>query len=967
MKLKKAIVLVLIAAFAAFAAAGLSACDFLDGLLGKTPDCVHEYGEWLVTEDTCTRHTETRTCVLCNEDETRELTPKGHNFGEWEDVTLTCTEHTQKRACKECNKEETKKLAPKGHNFGDWKDVTLTCTEHTQKRACKDCNEEETQQLTPDGHSFGQWKDEEVSCTVHTQKRNCLVCKVEENRQLPADGHRYGEWTDKINTCFEHVQTSTCSACGDVKTLNLPAAGHSYGEWVDTVNTCLKHMQKQICSACGDEIEREVKASGHKFAQGLCEYCNTPFYDGDYSVLEKYNSTYGYNYFVNNNLTAQKTLYERIDAVARAFHVDGTADAQAKVLSRETVYCVSSVKYAELGLTSGEAASVWKTFRDDNPLYYWLSSQMAYTSESLDILCIDEYAQGAERAAANEFVYNKVTEYSLSYDLGDTAYRKALAFHDKIISVIDYAYDEQGNPQSAAWAHNIMGVLEERGAVCEGYAKTFQLLLNYNGVENMFVTGTGNAEAHAWNLVRLDNGEWYWCDLTWDDTPSWEWGISYNYFLVNDTQKVNWSDGGRYYGYDANFLDSHKPDTPFGEDVNFLYSLPERAAAIYKDNKYVTLRQTFTVDGNTYAVSGYNTVQLVKNETAGAITVPETVTYQGITYTVISIGSINKDGLFGSDLVFKGATSVFIPKTVKFIWDNAMICSTNSRITVDAENKYFCSVDGVLFTKSMKTLVNYPANRAGGEYSIPEQTVWLATGAFSLTKNLSRLYVGKNVVANGIACWGVYYDNSRNTVSGGWRRIAYDLKRTENTGIIVDEENPAFSSDEKWLYNKDKTKAYCYFNREATEIEIPASVTSFDDSIFMNYMNLERFTVADGNTAFAVRDGVLYNKDFTEIVYIPVKVSGTVTLPATITRLGDGIDTSFSNCHITEINISVTLKYLGNFSFSRPYSLERINYGGTTEQWLAIEKNKGWVSGTEKFVIVCTDGVLDVHGNRVTV
>ena len=309
---------------------------------------------------------------------------------------------------------------------------------------------------------------------------------------------------------------------------------------------------------------------------------------------------------------------------------------------------------------------------------------------------------------------------------------------------------------------------------------------------------------------------------------------------------------------------------------------------------------------------------------------------------------------------------MFIPKTVKFIWDNAMICSTNSRITVDAENKYFCSVEGVLFTKSMKTLVNYPANRAGGEYSIPEQTAWLATGAFSLNKNLSRLYVGKKVVANGIACWGVYYDNSRNTVLGGWRRIAYDLKRTENTGIIVDEENTAFTSDGKWLYSKDKTKAYCYFNREATEIEIPATVTSFDDDVFMNFTMLKRFTVADGNTAFAVRDGILYNKVFTEIVYIPVKVSGTVTLPATITRLGDDVNTGFSYKYITEINISVTLKYLGSSSFSRPYSLERINYGGTMEQWLAIEKQERWVSGTEKFVIVCTDGVLDVNGNRVT-
>lgn len=132
----------------------------------------------------------------------------------------------------------------------------------------------------------------------------------------------------------------------------------------------------------------------------------------------------------------------------------------------------------------------------------------------------------------------------------------------------------------------------------------------------------------------------------------------------------------------------------------------------------------------------------------------------------------------------------------------------------------------------------------------------------------------------------------------------------------------------------------------------------------MNYMKLERFTVAEGNTAFAVQNGILYNKAFTEIIHIPNHVSGTVTLPSTITQLG-GSTSNFGNSYITEINISVTLEELGIVAFYNPYWLERINYGGTMEQWLAIEKHDKWVYGTEKFVIVCTDGVLDIHGNLI--
>lgn len=59
-------------------------------------------------------------------------------------------------------------------------------------------------------------------------------------------------------------------------------------------------------------------------------------------------------------------------------------------------------------------------------------------------------------------------------------------------------------------------------AVCEGYARAAQLLLNRLGIENYLIIGDardddGNIEGHMWNIVKI-NGNNYHLDVTWDDT-----------------------------------------------------------------------------------------------------------------------------------------------------------------------------------------------------------------------------------------------------------------------------------------------------------------------------------------------------------------------------------------------------------------------------------------------------------------
>ncbi len=62
-------------------------------------------------------------------------------------------------------------------------------------------------------------------------------------------------------------------------------------------------------------------------------------------------------------------------------------------------------------------------------------------------------------------------------------------------------------------------------AVCQGYANLFYLMMQRLGVDARIITGWGDGEAHAWNIVKLGN-LYYNCDSTWDVGAK-----TYRYFL----------------------------------------------------------------------------------------------------------------------------------------------------------------------------------------------------------------------------------------------------------------------------------------------------------------------------------------------------------------------------------------------------------------------------------------------------
>ncbi len=123
-----------------------------------------------------------------------------------------------------------------------------------------------------------------------------------------------------------------------------------------------------------------------------------------------------------------------------------------------------------------------------------------------------------------------------------TDYEKALYVHDYLVRSCEYdieAYNAfKKNPEGVnLMPYSSYGCLREHKAVCEGYAKTYMLIMNKLGIECGYVTGTArNSEmngAHAWNYIKLDDG-YYMVDVTWDDPVGGKSSeVSHRYFCLN--------------------------------------------------------------------------------------------------------------------------------------------------------------------------------------------------------------------------------------------------------------------------------------------------------------------------------------------------------------------------------------------------------------------------------------------------
>ncbi len=135
----------------------------------------------------------------------------------------------------------------------------------------------------------------------------------------------------------------------------------------------------------------------------------------------------------------------------------------------------------------------------------------------------------------------------------------------------------------------------------------------------------------------------------------------------------------------------------------------------------------------------------------------------------------------------------------------------------------------------------------------------------------------------------------------------------------------------------------CVGSRYITDITIPSTVTDVKDGMGWNPSELQSITVDSNNPSFTSVDGVLYNKDMTELVCCPQKKT-SINIPSSVTSIGNhsfswssitSIDipssvtsveeSAFSYCTATTINIPSSVTSIGSYAFSDCRNLTSID------------------------------------------
>ena len=82
-------------------------------------------------------------------------------------------------------------------------------------------------------------------------------------------------------------------------------------------------------------------------------------------------------------------------------------------------------------------------------------------------------------------------------------------------------------------------------------------------------------------------------------------------------------------------------------------------------------------------------------------------------------------------------------------------------------------------------------------------------------------------------------------------------------------------------------------------------------------------------------------------------------IPLKVTKLGPG---AFANClKLQVVSIPTSVKEIGFNCFFNCVELERINYGGTKDQWKRVVRGSNWLAKAKTTQVVCADGPVVVN------
>ncbi|MCD7905864.1 MAG: chitobiase/beta-hexosaminidase C-terminal domain-containing protein [Clostridiales bacterium] len=220
--------------------------------------------------------------------------------------------------------------------------------------------------------------------------------------------------------------------------------------------------------------------------------------------------------------------------------------------SVDTYMDIVEATLSDIGITIDGEDAAWEAaenigmaFVFDNPEYTWMSEvaygvtvtktiigdYVTYEISGLDFRFLA--ASDSETVKSDMSVFDEWKNNVISNASKYTVYYDSLKYaHDALCKQTSYNYNSLNydfNSEICRYAHCPLGITAlTNQVVCEGYAKAYKLICDELDIPCLLLT----SDDHMWNIVKMEDGEWYGVDVTWDDSD--DSAINYDYFLKGE-------------------------------------------------------------------------------------------------------------------------------------------------------------------------------------------------------------------------------------------------------------------------------------------------------------------------------------------------------------------------------------------------------------------------------------------------
>ena len=344
---------------------------------------------------------------------------------------------------------------------------------------------------------------------------------------------------------------------------------------------------------------------------------------------------------------------------------------------------------------------------------------------------------------------------------------------------------------------------------------------------------------------------------------------------------------------------------------------------IYYSTKWVDAGEVQVADHPDYPDYGNYPSTLV---------IPETVIFGNETYKVMSFD--------GAALSSYPVSSVTIPNSMTVIGADFSESIYLKEIITAGDNPNYSSENGILYNKDKSILLSYPIFKDGTSFTIPATVTTIEERAFMRCYNITSLSIPETVTTIGKNAFTECYNIHTIEIGASVTTVSEDAfnKCRYLANIIIDVDNPNYSSENGILYNKAKTELRIYpYGKAETSFTIPGTVETIGNYAFYENNKLSSVIIPGSVTRignYAFTNCALSTIDIPNSVTIIGRQAfrkcdnfTTIVIPNSVTKIGPG---AFSSCsNLESVKLPDNLEAIESDLFRGCLQLATVNFPNT--------------------------------------